>query len=61
MTYELSSLLSVEGKLYKDEGGRWTYLMPKSLNPNYEYLHGEGAMYVDMQTLKVERVEWFRY
>ncbi|UTW46114.1 hypothetical protein KFE80_04255 [bacterium SCSIO 12696] len=61
VTYELSKLLREQGKLFKNKEGCWMFLAPKPRNSNHVINDGEGAMYVNMVTFEVDKIEWFQY
>jgi hypothetical protein len=39
----------------------WVYISPRSLDPGYSILDGEGAIFINPKTLAVVRTTWFRY
>ncbi len=62
VVYQMSGVLETEGRLYRDKDGRcWSYIYPKSVDPDRSVLHGEGALYIDTITLKAGPISWFKY
>lgn len=61
VTYEMSPYLLKEGRLSMNEKGCWTYLLPKSTKPGWGVLDGDGGVYVNLETMEVGPVFWFRY
>lgn len=61
VTYQISPLLLEEGKLSKGTAGCWTYLLPQPARPGLGVLDGDGGLYVNLETMEVGPVFWFRY
>ena len=69
VTYTISPLLVQEGKLIRGQRGCYARLFPRSAQPRQRILililililDGDGGVYVDLETLKVGPVFWYRY
>ena len=61
ITYGLSSRVTEKGQLFKGVDGCFAILIPKAIGLNAGVEDGEGAIYINMETFEVDRIEWFEY